>query len=105
MFVYGQMTCRGDNTNLQFEVSDDLISEAVNVARSGDDALSESFVDKMEDVDYHTGVLLTGIATDSNTDLSKWDDQRIITVFLEECEFGVAPTSKEAKLAWVDLSE
>lgn len=105
--VYSTTYCRGSKSTETFEVAASLI-DAAFAARS-EYAKTFEVPDWVEDIThYETEVLIATIIEDTFGNITPemnvaWNETRILAVESEETSFGVGPTLKDAKLAWVDL--
>lgn len=106
LHCYGSICCRGDVETFKFEISEEEVQKAISIRELGQEDVLEDYSDNITDSNYQKVVVLVSIADfNSEVDISKWENDKVIMGCLEEYEYGVAPTLKEAKLAYIDVSE
>jgi len=106
MYYFGNVCCRGDTRKMSGTIDSEKIDEAFAVR--GNEELVEEYCDGQEitSSNFDEVNLLCGIAQPFLHDAAEfenWKNNRAFVLLMEECEYAVAPTLRDAKVAWAEI--
>jgi len=108
MHYFGNVCCRGDERKMSGTIDSELIDVAFAV-RSNQRLVDEYLENLPVDVtDFDEVNLLCGIAQPfmaNEGEFENWKNNRTFVIIMEECEYAVAPTLRDAKVAWAEIDE
>lgn len=106
MHYFGNVCCRGDERKMSGTIDSEKIDLAFAIR--GNERLVEEYLEGLEvsSSNFDEVNLLCGIVQPFMGDegeFEDWKNNRTFVILMEECEYAVAPTLRDAKVAWAEI--